>query len=202
MPVVARNIAHAAAAAEHAFGAAQGVENLVWLHVGTGVGAGVINGGRLVTGASGLTGEIGHCPVQPGGPTCSCGRRGCLEPLASGAALAQAAGTADARDAFARSAAGDRRARRAVDEVARWLARGVATLIDIVDPQLVVVGGGLAGAGDDLLEPMRSALAGLALRDIPIIGSALGDAAEVTGAVLLAQQRATETIRVESSGGR
>ncbi len=200
VPAVARNIAHAAAAAEHAVGVAQSVDNLVWLYVGTGIGAGIINGGRLLTGSAGLSGEIGHCRVSANGPMCSCGRRGCLESLASGRALAIAAGTSDGADAFAEAAAGNRRAGRAVHDIAGWLAVGVATLVNVVDPALVVIGGGLAGAGEALLAPLREAASGTALREVPIVASALGDEAEVTGAVLLARRRSTETYRVERIG--
>lgn len=197
VPAVARNIAHAGCLAEHAAGAARGTEHVVWLYVGTGVGAGAMDHGRLVAGHRGLGGEIGHCPLVPDGPVCGCGRTGCLETRASGRALAAAAGTADAEEAFARAAAGDPRATAAVTELAGWLARGVATLIDLSAPELVVVGGGLAGAGEALLGPLRDALAGRALRDVAVVGSLLGDDAEVTGAVLLARQHG----RAELTGG-
>ena len=197
VPTIAKNIAHAGALAEHDSGAAAAVDDVVWVSVGTGVGAGIISGGRLQAGSSGLGGEIGHCRVAPDGPVCSCGRRGCLESLGSGRALARRAGTSDAAQAFSNAAAGDPVARQAIIETAGWLAVGVATLVNVFDPQLVVIGGGLAGAGEVLLGPLRLATAGTALRDVPVVASSLGDEAEVTGAVLLARQHSTETIRVE-----
>jgi predicted NBD/HSP70 family sugar kinase len=186
VPVRVRNIAHAAALAEHTIGAARGTENLVWLYVGTGVGAGVIVDGHLFEGAAGQAGEIGHCPMTGRGPSCSCGRQGCLEALGSGAAIAGRAGTADAERAGEAASGGDRAAQRAFREAGGWLGRGAATLVNLFDPELVVVGGGVAKAGERLLAPLRASLEVAALRPVPVVVSALGDDAEVLGALLLA----------------
>jgi len=187
VPVRVRNIAHAAALAEVSSGAARGVTNLVWLYVGSGVGAGVVVDGRIFEGAGGQTGEIGHCPMIRGGPRCSCGRHGCLEAMGSGAAIARRSGAPDAEQALHRADAGDPVAARAFRDAGRWLGRGAATLVNVLDPELVVVGGGVSKAGERLLEPLRSALAASALRPVPVVASALGDDAEVLGALLLAE---------------
>ena len=163
-----------------AFGASMvmGSADLAYLSIGTGLAAGLISDGRLRRGAHGVAGEIGHLPVDPRGPACECGQRGCLETVASGAAIARRWRSDSGRpaaDLFAAAAAGAPAAVALRDEVARHLATAVVILTLTVDPAVVVLGGGVAEAGPPLLEAVRAALAERA-RDSELLASLdLGD---------------------------
>ena len=165
-PVVIENDARAAAIGLHERRVAGPGDNLAYLAVGTGIAAGVILGGRLHRGARGLAGEIGHAIVDPTGPRCVCGQRGCLEAFASGPAIAR---RAIAHGAVARSAvevyeaaaAGDPIATELVDDVGRRLAWAVHTLVMAYDVERVVVGGGVSHAGQPFERPLRRELARL-----------------------------------------
>jgi glucokinase len=210
-PVVADNDANCAARAEHHLGAAAGVTSAVLVTLGTGIGGALVLGGRVQRGHGGFAGEPGHMLVDPHGPPCPCGRRGCWERFASGSGLgrlardAAAAGRADRLVALAggdpeavrgehvtRAAAdGDAEASAVLAQFAWWVAVGVANLVDLVDPELVVIGGGLVEAGDVWLDPVRTAYAGLVLAHdhrppIGIVGARLGPDAGAVGAALLA----------------
>ena len=130
-----------------------------YVSIGTGISAGLVLDGVPVTGARGMAGEIGHVVAVPEGPLCVCGLRGCLEAVASGPAIARAAGTATAVDAFAAAAAGDARAVAAVDEAVACLARAVRGLVLGFGLDDVVIGGGVARAGTALMTPLLRALA-------------------------------------------
>ena len=242
--VVACNIAQAGALAEAAEGVARDVASFVWLYVGTGVGAAIVERGRLVEGRDGFAGEIGHMPIRAGGRRCGCGRRGCLETVSSGPAIARtaaraglgarpsavrspaaagpletdgpgepvraagrlgterpvpAAGASDAEWVAERAASGDALAEAAIRTAAEALGRGVATLVDLLNPELVVVGGGVAGAGEVLLRPLRASLADHGLPDslAPVVASDLGALAELRGAIRLAMDAASTTMVVE-----
>lgn len=209
--VVVDNDANCATWAELRAGAARGARDAVLVTLGTGIGGGVVAGGRLQRGAHGFAGEPGHMLVDPAGPPCPCGRRGCWERFASGSGLgrlardAAAAGRArrvvalaggDAEavrgEHVARAATeGDPEAVEVVREFAWWVAVGVANLVNLLDPEVVVVGGGLAEMGEVLLEPVREAFAGLVLADdlrgsTRIVGAHLGAEAGAVGAALLA----------------
>ena len=176
LPAVVDNDANAAAWAEACLGAGAGRRDLLVLTVGTGIGAGLILGGRLYRGATGIGGEAGHVIVDPGGPRCGCGSTGCLEALGSGGALSRAGQEAAWRDpdgTLARLAGGPGQvtgetvfqAARDDDAIALalfakagyWLGVGIASLASLLDIELVVIGGGLSAAGDLLLGPARSA---------------------------------------------
>ncbi|MEZ5097602.1 MAG: ROK family glucokinase [Nocardioides sp.] len=179
LPVVVENDANAAAWAEFAFGAGEDVDDLLLLTVGTGVGGGLVLDGRLYRGAFGVAAEVGHMRVVPDGHLCGCGKRGCWEQYASGSALVRAARTAAAARAPEAAPLLDRAGGRvkgitgplitqaardgdpfALEQLAtlgRWLGEGVASLADVLDPALTVVGGGVSAAGDLLLAPMRAA---------------------------------------------
>lgn len=136
--------------------AALGRSDLAYLSVGTGIAAGLLLGGRLRRGARGAAGEVGHISVDPKGPRCHCGQRGCLEVMASGPALARqwpagAAAPSVARALLEAAAHGDRAARTVRDALAGHLADAIARLALTVDPDLVVLGGGVAEAGGDML---------------------------------------------------
>jgi glucokinase len=179
--------------AEARLGAGRGSRHVLFVAIGTGIAAASIVDGRGYTGAHGAAGELGHVVVRPGGPVCSCGQRGCLEAIASASAVARryaaATGTeTTAAAVVAAAGAGDPLAQRVWQEAIEALADGLAMAQALVDPAVVVVGGGLAGAGESLLAPLRLALrARLTFHSEPrLVPAALGDEAGCLGAGLLA----------------
>jgi glucokinase len=173
-PVAVSNDATCAALAEWARGVARGHDDVVMVTLGTGIGGGVVAGGRLVRGNSGFAGEFGHLIIDPNGPPCPCGGRGCWERFASGSALGQLARTAafggrlrrvvhhagDAarvRGEHVQAAAeeGDEEALAVVDEFARWVALGLVNLTNALDPAVFVLGGGLATGAHLYLAPIE-----------------------------------------------
>ncbi len=176
LPVTVENDANAAAWGEFRFGVGKDVDDLVFVTLGTGVGGGVISHGVLLSGARGMGGELGHITVQPAGPRCGCGNHGCLEALASGTAIARRArevanqhpDSALGRLAMARTPLGEdvldlaRKGDEAALEVLReagiWLGIGLATFVNIFDPEVIAIGGGLSEAGDLVLEAARREL--------------------------------------------
>lgn len=219
LPVVVENDANAAAWAEYAFGAGAGAAaggSMLLVTVGTGLGGGLVLDGRLMRGAHGYAGEPGHQIAVPDGEPCGCGRRGCLEQYASGRALVRYARAGAVEDPAAAAGlmelagdpelitgaqvttaarAGDKVARSAFDQVGRWLGTALADLVQVLDPQLVVVGGGVADAGDLLLSPTRDAYRQALgrrgeLPAAPVRVAQLGSIAGVVGAADLARQPA------------
>jgi glucokinase len=197
LPVVVQNDADAAVWGEYVHGAAQGEDCVVMATLGTGIGGGIVLGGRLLTGGHGLGAELGHLQVDPNGLPCGCGARGCLEQYASGTALARIAreaGLPDGRSVIEPARAGDAVARQALDEISAWLGRGLAMVASILDPTLVLLGGGLAEAAPDLLlEPIAAALhAHLTIPAVrqppPVRIGALGNRAGAIGAAALARE--------------
>lgn len=227
IPVTVANDANAAAWGEYRAGAGQAAaaeadqavaagpglaaaaDSLLLLTVGTGVGGGLVEGGRLVTGATGMGAEFGHIIVAEGGPACPCGNRGCLEAVASGSAIermaaeAVAAGDVPASSALHRrgeltgervtAAAedGDATAVAVLATAGHWLGVGIATLVNALDPALVVIGGGAMQAGELLLAPARQAfhqrLFGRGHRNPPaVVPAQLAGDAGLVGAALLA----------------
>jgi glucokinase len=195
-PVLVDNDANCAGVAEARLGAGRGHASMLLLTVGTGIGGAIVRDGALERGATGAAGEFGHMPVDLDGPVCTCGSRGCLETLASGPALVAAALAHGWSDAEPVSGAlitehalrGESVALAAAAQVGRALGAGVAGLVNAFDPDVVVVGGGVLGLGDLLLEPARiearaRALAGDRVRIEP---AALGEEAGMVGAGLLA----------------
>jgi glucokinase len=165
-PARIENDANAGAVAEWLYGAGRGARDLVFLTCSTGIGAGLILGGRLHRGARFLAGEAGHQVIVPDGLPCGCGRRGCLEAYASGAGMARRlealrvpGGPATAREAVERAREGDDFSTRFLAETAEYLAMGLANLVFILDPERIVLGTIAVGAGDLLLAPLRAALA-------------------------------------------
>ncbi len=195
------NDATAATLAEWRRGAAAGAEDVAVITLGTGIGAGFVAGGRLLLGCNGFAGEPGHTVVVAGGEPCVCGQRGCWERYASGSALARfgveaglaapAGRSLRGEDVVAAAAAGDRRARGALGELARWLALGVVNVVNLLDPAVVVLGGGLVGAAEWFLPAVDAELPGLlygaAHRPLPALRAALlGERAGAIGAALAA----------------
>lgn len=148
---------NAAAVAEYRHGAGRGAKRLLSVTVGTGLGGGVILGGQLLRHAGECAGDLGHVIVAEGGRRCTCGARGCLEAMVSSAALSERAAGRDVRTILSDARGGDRDARAALSETARWLGLGLASLSPIFAPETIVVGGGVAAAGDLLLDDVRKA---------------------------------------------
>jgi glucokinase len=198
LAVYADNDANLAAWGEARMGAARGVRVSVTFTVGTGVGCGIVAEGRVLRGAWGGAGEIAHASLGGNGPACACGVAGCLEPISSGEGLARRAleaglAASEARDVFAAAAAGDARAGGLVAEMADALGRQIAVVIQVVNPEMIVVGGGVARAGEAWLEAVRQSVRRYAqpshTRQLRIVPAALGNRAGVTGAGLFAWER-------------
>jgi len=194
VPVQAENDANLAAQAEAAEGAGRGVQHLVYVRLSQGVGAGIMVEGRLFRGAGGTAGEIGHIGLDERGQVCRCGNRGCLETLVGAPYLVDMVPTQGAPGAprdldglIGAAEQGDPGARRILSEAGSALGRGVAVLVNAFNPEMVLVGGELAGAGERLMEPCRRSLElgalGSALRDLRIEPGALGENAVIRGAL-------------------
>ncbi|MGE0877662.1 MAG: ROK family protein [Acidimicrobiia bacterium] len=199
--IVVDNDATCATFAEWRVGAGRGYDDLVVAALGTGIGGGFVSGGALQRGANGFAGEFGHMVLDPSGPPCPCGRRGCWERYGSGAGLAmfaeQARRAGRLDPAFGSNEAvvdaavrGDDGAVQVVAEVGWWVALGLANLTNISDPALIVIGGGLVDAGEVLLAPVRAAFAELLYAPHqrvvpPIVPAALDSRAGAIGAGLL-----------------
>ncbi|WP_062217290.1 ROK family protein [Streptomyces sp. NBRC 109706] len=194
VPVALTHDVRAGGLAEGRLGAGAGVGRFFFVALGTGIAGAIGVGGRMEPGAHGGAGEIGHVVVRPGGPRCGCGGHGCLETLASasavGRAWAEASGAAgaSAADAARAVAAGDGRALAVWRDAVEALADGLLVAVNLLDPEVVIVGGGLGEAGEILLDPLRSALAAKAtFQRLPaVVPAALGEAAGRLGAGLLA----------------
>jgi glucokinase len=192
VPVALINDARAFTLAESRMGAAAGCPTVVCLTLGTGVGGGVVVDGRLRFGPSGRAGELGHQVIEVDGPPCGCGNRGCVEAFAAGAVLCRLGGRDTPEAVFRAAAAGDRRAGAAVGATVGRLAVGIANLVTVLWPERVMVGGGVAAAGDQLFGPLRVAVAAAAPLVDPasyeIVPAALGPAAGAIGAALWARE--------------
>lgn len=197
LPVAFGHDVRAGGLAEGALGAARGAGDFLFLALGTGVAGAAMLGGRPYEGG-GFAGEIGHVVVEPGGRLCGCGARGCLETVASAAAIAaryaerSAAAVVTADEVARRVAAGDLAAAAVWGDAVEALAVALAMYVSVLAPELIVVGGGLAGAGDQLLRPLEAALAArLTFHRRPRIRrAALGDQAGRLGAALMAWEPA------------
>ncbi len=209
------NDANAAAWGEHYFGAGRGVEHMIYVTVSTGIGGGLILDGRLYHGANGMAGEIGHIILEPDGPLCGCGSRGCLETLASGTAIARAARECVARGVptlmgdlaegvperitaqlVAEAARrGDKEAGEILTGAMEYLGIGMANLVNLFNPQLIVIGGGVANIGERLFRPVRQAIERNAFRMaaqvVRVVPAELGDDVGVLGAAAVALSRLT-----------
>jgi predicted NBD/HSP70 family sugar kinase len=194
LPVRVDNDANLGALAEQAWGAGMGVDDLVYLKLATGIGAGFVLGGRLYAGAGGTAGELGHTIIDEDGPVCRCANRGCLETLASGAAAIDLLRPTLGDDlTLARlvdlTVEGDPACRRVVADAGRHIGRAVADLVNLLNPRRVIVGGELAACGAVLLDPLRTECRRHAISsaaaDVDVVPSPLGDRAQVLGAVAL-----------------
>ena len=186
------NDANLGALAEASFGAGRGLKDIVYVMIGSGVGAGLVLDGRVHRGAAGLAGEIGHVQVRPDGVVCRCGNRGCLETVAGEDALRallrpRLGYDISTTDLIGLVAAGDRGACRVVNDAGRAVGQVVADLTNAINPEAIVVGGQLSEAGEPLLGGIREAVARHALpaavQGVRVVVGELGDRAEVVGAL-------------------
>lgn len=211
-PAVLENDANCQGVAEHAFGAGQGYRHMIFITVSTGIGAGIILDDELYTGASGAAGEVGHLSVAADGPVCGAGHVGCLEAFASGTAIANrareliAAGllprTAriaehnpplDAEDVFRAGEEGEAEASAIIERAGRYLGIGLASLINTLNPQAIVLGGGVINMGERIMGPAidtaRQRSFAQAFSDVQIVEGKLGERAAALGAIAVARKK-------------
>jgi glucokinase len=208
------NDANAAALGEHRLGAGKGSANLIYITVSTGIGGGIIIDNKLYSGTSGSAGEIGHMTIDVNGPVCNCGSTGCLETLASGTAVAREAinrikngekssltetikeiENITTKDVGQAATDGDALALAIIDRASYYLGVGLANLVNILNPDIIIVGGGLSKLGDLLLEPAREVVQERAFQlpaqAVRIVPSQFGDDAGIIGAAVFAYETKT-----------
>lgn len=184
------NDATVAAYAEWKVGAARGANNAVMVTLGTGIGGGIVMGGELQRGANGFAGEIGHMMVERNGLECVCGRHGCWERYASGSALKTLSGGMSGEEVFAAASRGDAHARAVVAEFTDWIAVGLASLTNICDPEVIVIGGGVVQSIIDIMDSVSARFAESLYspewRAHPrLVTAALGERAGAIGSALI-----------------
>ncbi len=213
LPVCLENDANVAALGEYRFGAGRKSSNMVYITVSTGVGGGLILDGEIYAGSFGMAGEVGHMTIADDGPLCGCGNQGCLEALAAGPAIARKAQACilhgqetimtdmvsgrleeiTSKTVGEAAAAGDILAKEIVDKAAEYLGIGIANLINVINPDTIVIGGGVSNMGELLLQPLRRATQRRAMKaafeKVEIVKAELGSDAGVVGAVCLALGR-------------
>lgn len=211
LPVLTENDANAAAFGEFTFGAGRGRRNMVNVTLGTGIGGGIIVEGKVYRGSGGFAGEIGHLPVLPEGPLCGCGRHGCLESLSSGSAIVRAGcaavtggertllkkviqdgGEMTAYHVFEAARKGDAVSVKIIERANYYLGRALAALVNILNPDLITLGGGMARAGEIIFAPVRRHLEATAIRPsgemVEVAPAILGEKAGVRGMLALLEQ--------------
>jgi glucokinase len=210
IPTFLENDANAAALGEHCFGAGRGSKQMIYITVSTGIGGGFILDGKLYHGADGVAAEIGHMTILPHGPHCGCGNQGCLEALASGTAIAREGralllrglptriaelANQDPKAVSAKLVAeaaqlGDPRAEEIIHKAMDYLGIGVANLVNLLNPELVVIGGSLTKLGETLFDPVRHAINRrtfpIAAGRVQVVPAELGGRAGVCGAAAVA----------------
>ena len=205
IPSFADNDATCAAAGELAFGAGRNFRNFIFVTLGTGIGGGFVLDGKVFRGARGFAGEIGHLCIDPNGLWCNCGSRGCFEQYASGPALVRiyaekrhkrgmgAGEELSARDVVDRARAGDRLAIDTLEDAGRWIAQAFGTLLNLLNLEACIVGGGISHAGEILLEPVRRHLPdytwALVGKGVEIVLAELRNDAGILGAAAQALER-------------
>jgi len=213
MPVWVDNDVNAVALAEHRFGAGIGYDSLVCVTVGTGVGGGLILGGKLWRGGNNAAGEIGHIPIDPNGPVCRCGQRGCLEAFCSSSAMIERCRSKLDHDLtptfttvlngdleqlsikklFAAARKKDETALTVINETAEYLAFGLAGVVNLLNPDLVIIGGGVADGGAGFVESvtqnLRRRICDSAADNLRVVKATLGNNAGFIGAGILGEER-------------
>lgn len=213
VPVWVDNDVNAVALAEYRFGAGVGYQSVVCVAVGTGVGGGIILNGRLWRGSTSAAGEIGHMPIDPNGPVCGCGNKGCVEALCASAAIIERCrtklnhnmtptfkeimngdpGDLTIRKIFTAAKKRDSVALEVIEETARYLAIGMAGVVNLLNPEVVIIGGGVADGGAGFVEAvsqeMRRRVCDSAKEKLRIVKAALGNTAGFIGAGILGEER-------------
>jgi glucokinase len=188
VPVALINDARAFGLAELRLGAGRGASSLVGLTLGTGVGGVIAVDGKVDQGHDGTAGEVGHQTIDPDGPSCNCGNHGCLEAFARADRIAEACGTATAEEAVERARNGDAAALEGLRRVGRYLGIGIGNMIAVISPDRVVIGGGIAAAGDLLLDEARAEIRRRVLTtsvdEVEIVTAELGTWAGAMGAAV------------------
>lgn len=207
LPVIVENDVNCAAYGEYRLGAGRGTRCFACVTLGTGVGGGIVDGGSILRGSSGFAGEIGHTVIQIDGPVCSCGRRGHVEAFLGATAIVarmrrsmengntsvlQERETITVKDIHGAALAGDILAIAVLAETGRYLGYGLCNLAHLFNPEMIAVGGGIAQAGDFILEPARETVRTNVMHeriaDVRIVPAELGNTASFTGAALLAAE--------------
>ena len=195
LPATLINDARAFGVAELRLGAGRGVSSMIGFTLGTGVGGVIVIDGYVVLGHDGTAGEMGHQTLDPDGPTCNCGNRGCLVAFARADRMAAACGTATAEEAIDRARAGDATALAGFATVGRWLGIGIANMVTSVTPDRVVIGGGLAVAADLMLDAIHAELRKhvftTSLDGVEIVTAELGTWAGAIGAAVYGAEHAS-----------
>ena len=207
IPVIIENDANAAALGEQWRGAGSGIKSMIFLTLGTGVGGGIILGGRIWHGADGMAGEVGHMTISPDGRPCGCGNTGCLEMYASSRGIVMTFGEIwsqqdaaaplptgiTSEQVYQAARSGDHIAVRAMQDMGRSLGIGIANLINIFNPEMVVIGGGVRDAWDLFIDATRDEIRRRAFEypaeRTKIVPSVLGDDAGMVGAAAVALQK-------------
>jgi len=214
LPAFLINDARAFGLAELRLGAGRGASSMVGLTLGTGVGGVIVVGGKVHLGHDGTAGEIGHQTIDPDGPWCGCGNRGCLESFARADQIAAACGTATVEEAVVRARAGDARATDGLTQAGRYLGIGIANMVTVITPDRVVLGGGVAAAVDFLIAPihdeLRRRVKTTSLDEVEIVTAELGRWAGAIGAAVhgmeqadvAAQAAAGTAVASDAAGGR
>ena len=194
LPAFLINDARAFGLAELRLGAGRGAASMIGLTLGTGVGGVIAIDGRVHQGHDGTGGELGHQTIDPDGPLCGCGNRGCLEAFARADQIATACGTSTAEEGVARARSGDARALDGISRIARYLGIGIANAVVVVSPDKVVIGGGISAAADLLFEPIRAELRRrvtiTSLDQVELVAAELGTWAGAIGAAVHGAERA------------
>lgn len=199
LPTYLENDANAAGIGEYLYGAGRGTRHMIYVTVSTGIGGGLILNGKIYHGVTGGAGEIGHMTVLPNGPRCGCGNRGCLEALASGTAIAREGqallergvptlitAPVTAKGVVEAMRQGDPYAREIVEQAMYYLGIGMANMVNLFNPELIVIGGGLSHIGDTLLAPVQRGIAthafSSAAQQVRVCLAELGDQVGIVGA--------------------
>jgi glucokinase len=194
LPTALINDARAFGLAELRFGAGRDVRNFVGLTLGTGIGGVFAIDDQVVQGYRGQAGELGHQTIDPDGPWCGCGNRGCVEAYARADQVAIVCGTADPREAVQKARAGDERARAGLAEIGRYLGIGLANAVTVLTPERIILGGGWSDAGELIIEPIRAELRRRVITTpverIEVVVAELGTWAGAIGAAVHGAERA------------
>ncbi len=204
LPTALINDARAFGLAELRFGAGRDVQSFIGLTLGTGVGGVFAIGNQVIQGYRGQAGELGHQTIDPDGPWCGCGNRGCVEAYTRADQVAIACGTTDPREAIETARAGDERAIAGLAQIGRYLGIGISNAITVLTPELVILGGGWSSAGDLIIEPIRAEMQRRVITTpvdrVDVVVAELGTWAGAIGAAVHGAEQAQETERAEQVG--